>query len=312
MIILSVIIPIYNTEKYIIQCLESIYRQNIQNIEIICVNDGSTDNSLKILQEYQKKHPDLIIIDKKNEGSGVARNIAIKISRGEYVLFADSDDWYMDGAFEKLLKKMFKVKADILIFGALTFSKGKLRKGHYSISQKSYDGIFNLFKFPSTAWSKLYNNKFLKNNNIQFQDTKTGQDQSFFVKSMISTDKIAVLKENLYCYRKNRVGSVTSVKKKQDFSPIQVFYSVKFAIKDLNDDYKNFILKRYLKKAIFRLTKLEESLKTAYYAELTSLLRSSSIKWAKQIHIKPNDSYLLLKIKVFIAQVFHSYQAIKQ
>ena len=134
----SVIMPVYNVEKYLPQCLESILSQSLNDIEIICVNDGSTDDSLKVLQEFKASDNRIVIIDKANEGSGVARNTALAIAKGEYVYFVDSDDWLDNaGVLEKLYAKANADVLDILIFGGLScYEKdGKFikTKGGYSL-----------------------------------------------------------------------------------------------------------------------------------------------------------------------------------
>ena len=118
---LSVIMPVYNVAKYLPMCLDSIICQTLDDIEIICVNDGSTDESLSVLQEYKEKDSRIIIIDKKNEGSGVARNTALAIAQGEYVYFVDGDDWLdNDSVLKMLYEKAMADELDILIFGGLS------------------------------------------------------------------------------------------------------------------------------------------------------------------------------------------------
>ncbi len=233
---LSIIIPVYNVEKYVSNCLESILNQPFKDLEVICVNDGSSDKSLSVLQEYKNRDERIIIIDKKNEGSGVARNSALAIARGEYIFFVDGDDWIEENSLDKMISEADKLQTDILIFGGLSYYEEKGRKGGYSankLPKKYLNKIFSsedikkdVFKFPSTAWTKLYRREFLMKNNIKFQEIKVGQDQLPFFHSMITAEKIALLPQNLYCYRKNRKGAVTAVKKKKNFSPIYVFYAV--------------------------------------------------------------------------------------
>jgi len=315
MVKLSVIIPVYNTEKFLPECIESIYSQNMEDFEVICVDDGSTDNSPNILRDYQKRELNLIVISKNNEGSGIARNLGLENSRGKYILFADSDDFYPADAFKTIFSKIEKSEAEILIFGALTLDKNRLRKGHYSaekIPKRFRNKIFSgndlkkdLFKIPSPAWSKLYNREFLIKNDIQFQNVRAGQDQIFFLKSMLCASKIAVLNENLYCYRKNRAGSVTSIKKKQDYSPLYIYYAAEELVQNLKEDYRFFILDKYFIKAVTRLAKMDFAYKSGYYAELQKLLnrvgKTFPDSWREYFHPLENDSYLLLKLKIIFS-----------
>lgn len=316
---LSIVIPVYNVEYYIAQCLESILNQSFKDLEIICVNDGSTDNSLSVLQDYKAKDDRIIIIDQKNEGSGVARNAGLSIAKGEYVYFVDGDDWLEDNALEKAVLKSDELNTDILIFGGLSYYEGKGKNGGYSankLPKKYLDKVFSakeikkdIFKFPSTAWTKLYRRDFLIKNNIKFQDIKAGQDQLPFFHSMIKAERIALLPENLYCYRKNRKGAVTSVKKKKNFSPIYVFYGIEDMLKSENllDDYKSIFVNKYFSKATSWLGKFQDDLKHDYYLEYLKLLEHVKSEyptgWWMKFNPKEKDGYWMLKLKQKISNM---------
>lgn len=317
---LSIVIPVYNVENYIAQCLESILNQSFKDLEIICVNDGSTDNSLSVLQDYKAKDDRIIIIDKKNEGSGIARNAGLSIAKGEYVYYVDGDDWIEDNALEKIIVKADKLNTDILIFGGLSYYEGKGKNGGYSadkLPKEYFNKVFSskdikkdIFKFPSTAWTKLYRRDFLIKNNIKFQDIKAGQDQLPFFHSMIKAERIALLPENIYCYRKNRKGAVTSVKKKKSFSPIYVFYGVEEMLKSENllDEYKNVFVNKYFSKATSWLGKFQDDLKHDYYLEYMKLLEHIKSEyptgWWVKFNPKEKNGYWILKVKQFIAKNF--------
>ncbi len=317
---LSIVIPVYNVENYIPQCLESILSQSFKDLEIICVNDGSTDNSLSVLQDYKAKYGRIIIIDKKNEGSGIARNAGLSIAKGEYVYYVDGDDWIEDNALEKIIVKADKLNTDILIFGGLSYYEGKGKNGGYSadkLPKEYFNKVFSskdikkdIFKFPSTAWTKLYRRDFLIKNNIKFQDIKAGQDQLPFFHSMIKAERIALLPENIYCYRKNRKGAVTSVKKKKSFSPIYVFYGVEEMLKSENllDEYKNVFVNKYFSKATSWLGKFQDDLKHDYYLEYMKLLEHIKSEyptgWWVKFNPKEKNGYWILKVKQFIAKNF--------
>ena len=121
---ISVILPVYNVEKYLGECLDSIINQTLKDIEVICVNDGSTDNSLSILKEYASKDTRIKIIDKENEGQGYARKVGLENAIGKYILFCDSDDYYADlTAFEELYNYIEKVNVDVVLFESIRYSK---------------------------------------------------------------------------------------------------------------------------------------------------------------------------------------------
>lgn len=274
---LSIIIPVYNIEAYISKCLNSILNQSFKDFEVICVNDGSSDGSLAELQKCRDER--VIIIDKKNEGSGVARNSALAVARGEYIFFVDGDDWIEENSLQKMIDEANRLKTDILIFGGLSYYEGKGQNGGYSankLPKKYLNKVFSaedikkdVFKFPSTAWTKLYRRDFLQKNDIKFQEIKVGQDQLPFFHSMIMAERIAILPENFYCYRKNRAGSAMTVKKKKNFSPIYVFYAVEEVLKktDKLNDYKDIFVKKYFSKATSWLGKFQDDLKQEYFAE---------------------------------------------
>lgn len=308
---LSIIIPVYNIEKYISNCLNSILSQSFQDFEVICVNDGSTDNSLLELQKYRNDER-VIIIDKKNEGSGVARNSALAIARGEYVFFVDGDDWIEENSLQQMIDEADRLKTDILVFGGLSYYEDKGQNGGYSANKlpKKYlnkvvsakDIEKDIFKFPSTAWTKLYRREFLQKNEIKFQEIKVGQDQLPFFHSMILAESIAILPQNLYCYRKNRKGAVTAVKKKKNFSPIYVFYGIEEMLNrtGLIAEYKGVFVKKYFSKATSWLAKFQDDLKPQYFEEYSKLLKHVQEEYGlyKNFHPKITDGYWKLKFKM--------------
>ena len=113
--LLSVIIPVYNVQEYLGRCLESVIQNTYKNLEIICINDGSTDHSFEILQEYAKKDRRFIVINQKNMGVSAARNTGLEIASGENIAFIDSDDWIHPQYFEILLKMQEICKSDISV-----------------------------------------------------------------------------------------------------------------------------------------------------------------------------------------------------
>lgn len=242
---------------------------------------------------------------------------------GEYVYFVDGDDWLEQDVLLKASKKADETNADIVIFGGCSCyvkDNGKINKnsGGYSadkLPKKYLNKVFSaedikkdIFKFPSTAWTKLYKHQFLVDNNILFQEIKVGQDQLPFFHSMITAEKIALLPENLYCYRKNRKGAVTAVKKKKNFSPIYVFYAVEDLLKKLDkiDDYQKVFVNRYFSKATSWLGKFQDDIKEEYFEEYMKLLehvkQDYPFGWWIKFNPKISDGYWKLKFKQFAAK----------
>ena len=204
---ISVIIPIYNEENYLKLCLNSVINQTFKNIEIICIDDGSTDNSLSILKEFIKFDKRLKIISQKNLGSGVARNNGINLSKGKYIVFIDSDDIFPNNyILELLYNKANKNKVFICggglnefeyINGTMIFHK---QKENFLFHK---EGIinFNDYQYDLGYYRFIYNNKFLKRNKIYFPEYFRYQDPPFFIKAMVLSKKFYALKQITYYYR---------------------------------------------------------------------------------------------------------------
>lgn len=176
--LISVIVPIYNVDRYLGRCLNSIISQTYKNIEIILVNDGSTDNSFSICQNYQKMYPNISIINQSNQGLSVARNVGIEKATGEYIMFIDSDDWIHSNTINILYKDLIGYKAEIAICGmtkCFSYSPNTvLRKSRVeSLDQK--EAIKRMLNGEwISAWAKLYKKELF--NNIKFPPGKTNED----------------------------------------------------------------------------------------------------------------------------------------
>ena len=214
----SIIISAYNVEKYLRQCLDSAINQTLKDIEIICVNDGSTDTSLEILKEYVRKDNRINLIDQKNEGAGAARNTGLDAANGKYVHFLDGDDWLERDAMEILHDKAVSDDLDILKFDRFTYNDttgGSSRLEYFDgkqlpnvFSSKSIPFIFNIAS--STAWNKLYRHSFLKEKNIRFQNLKTCNDIYFAFAAIALADRVSIINKPLISWRVNHANSTTS------------------------------------------------------------------------------------------------------
>lgn len=206
-IAVSVIIPVYNAAAYLPQCLDSICNQTLQNIEIICVDDGSTDNSLEQLRRYGKKYEQIRVIVQKNQGSGVARNRGVKEAGGEFVAFMDADDCYPNsGVLNLLYQKALETDAAIVGGSFSEFSVSHKRKNYAGISsgytfqtEKLMD--YKNYQFDYGYHRFLYNRNFLLENQIQFPAYRRFQDPPFFVTAMIAAGQFYAVPDVTYCYR---------------------------------------------------------------------------------------------------------------
>lgn len=212
MIKVSVIVPVYNVEEYIQECLDSLVKQTLDEIEIICVNDGSTDNSLKILNEYASKYPKIKVINRENHGVSAARNAGVKASIGKYIAFVDSDDWVDYDFFEKLFMSAENKNASIAA-GGIVRTKGEKRKINISYNEeKLFTNIQDKIKICNIpkycyVWNKIYKRKELEMNNIEFVEGINFEDVRFTIRAIYFLKKLVTVPETNYYYRK-RKGSI--------------------------------------------------------------------------------------------------------
>lgn len=225
MALIGVIIPVYNVERYIHQCIESVINQSFKDIEIILVNDGSTDNSGKICDDYAKKDSRINVIHKENGGLSDARNAGIKNATAKYLLFLDSDDYWMD---DSLIEISEYAKSDIdIVFLTSTklFEKeNKIEKefemlDEESIKNKSQEEVFRYLskvdKFPVSACTKLIKRELILKENLYFEKGLLSEDIDWSTKLLLKASKYDVCNTNFYVYRKQRSESITdSVKLK--------------------------------------------------------------------------------------------------
>ena len=224
----SVIIPVYNSEKYLRTCLASIVNQTMKEIEIICVDDGSTDNSLIILKEYEKIDGRITVLTQKNQYAGVARNHGMKIAKGEYFIFWDSDDFFEFDALEQLYLQAKKHKADICVCGADRYDTNE--KKHIptpwwlnaelldspSISYKTHSSI--IYRFTNIApWNKLISSDFIANKQLQFQALPRANDVCFVMCALGLASNITYVSKILIHYR---IGDETSLQSNNYKTPL--------------------------------------------------------------------------------------------
>lgn len=227
-IAISIIIPIYNVEKYLRECLDSILNQTFQNFEIICVDDGSTDKSLEILEEYKNRDERFILLKQEHEGAGSARNKGIEFARGKYIQFLDSDDYFEPDMLEELYNHAEKYDADMVVCSSrkVDDQKNIVESGNpispintnITPREKPFcwkdfkEDIFCLFNVP--AWNKLYLKELIVSNNLAFQNLTSCNDVAFGHISKICAKRIVVFNKELVNYRCGRRGSITQFRAK--------------------------------------------------------------------------------------------------
>ena len=212
--LISIIVPVYNVEKYIEQCIKSILNQTYKNIEVIVVVDGSKDNSLSIVKKIKKTDDRITIIEQKNQGVSCARNNGLKSAKGEYVIFIDADDYISDDFVEYMYSLISKGNSDFA-FSIKNYweENEKQEKNLYEKKINSNEAVGLLLSPDVTVgcWNKIYKKSFLNKNNILFRsDLFYGEGLNFIIRTALATNKIVIGNKKVYYYRKNNVMSATS------------------------------------------------------------------------------------------------------
>lgn len=251
---ISVIIPVYNAEKYIANSLDSVLSQNFSDLEIICINDGSTDKSREILEQYQERDGRVKVISQKNSGGSAARNKGIEKSTGEYIMFLDSDDLYAKGIISEAYDRAIETDADIVFYNFTRFigkptkmatvNKTVPGKELTIFTKESYtDRFFN--DFAIITWNKLVKKKVITDNNLQF-NTKLSHnhDVDFSIRLMLAAKSYSWLNKIGYYYRSNDSG-LTAIKRSDPTNVLKILVDLNKTIESdysiLKDSYDNYV-----------------------------------------------------------------------
>lgn len=296
--LISVIIPVYNTEKHLQVCLNSIINQTYNNLEIIIVNDGSKDNSIGIIQEYAAKDSRIHIIDKENGGLSSARNAGLKVATGKYVLHVDSDDWIELTMCEKLVDVAEKGNADIVI-SDVYFELDKnvfIRTEPYSSIESSETFLkkYVLHAGLNSVWNKLFSlSLYKKNNLLHYEDISLGEDSSCLLRLIANAKKISYVNQPFYHYNMKSSGMSRGIKK-----GIMQYYTgikrVELYYKDINKDIKIFPLIRF--KVVYAEL-IRCSLRKAYKFEYSDYSKVAKLFIDDLKNIKSYEGYRDFKFK---------------
>lgn len=261
---ISIIIPCYNVAEYLPQCLDSIFNQTYKNIEIICVNDGSTDNTLDILNKYKLNDNRVVVVDQENSGASAARNHGLNYVTGDYIMFVDSDDWIDLYTCEIALNKALSNDYDLVIWNYIReFPNNPMPKQIFSdeeivffendVKRKLQRRTLGLFReelaHPENAdsivtiWGKLYRASIIIDNKLKFVDLEkigTSEDAIFNLEVYKNVNSAIYIPNCLYHYRKNNDASVTSKYNDKLFAQWNNLFSVieqYIVINKLGDDF---------------------------------------------------------------------------
>lgn len=322
---ISIIIPIYNVEKYLDECLTSVMNQTYKNFEVILVNDGTKDNSIEIVNKFISKHNNIKLVNKENGGLGSARNVGINHARGKYLIFIDSDDYIEATYIEKLYTEIEKSKSDIVICGINKYYENSKNIEPVNLeveNNKSYsslEAIKLLFtnKIFCHAWNRIYRKELFINNNILFPEGKLYEDILPAVKLISKSKKISFIKENLYYYR-IREGAITSsknIKAIEDYNyaidKVNKYISTSVYEESLKSEKVNFnisytlssldmlsIYTDYNKRKFYREYNIRYNKNYMEYGIIKVLSNKDINKWVKRDYLLFKMGLLPLKNKI--------------
>ena len=295
---LSIIVPVYNVEKYITACLKSLTKQTFKNIEIICINDGSTDNSLEKLKKFSKQDSRIIVIDQPNKGVSASRNKGLLISKGEFIAFVDSDDFLDLNAYEKCMESFKKNNSDIVVYEyqLYPYQKRHLKLENHFYVNDSFSAIQN-YNINNALWNKVFRKSVIIKNNITFkEDMIYGEDDLFRLMTFTKAERIATITGVSYHYRRYRKGNTEenlSNEKKLINDIKRSNYLIDYFIENKYFDYYDYLLNFTLKETFYRIVNLNDYQKKKIYSE--TILNLCKNKLLNKVNNVVNTSRIILK-----------------
>lgn len=286
----SVILPVYNVGKYLRQSLDSLIHQTLKDIEIICVDDGSTDDSYDILEEYKQKDERIKVIHKENKGTGAARNDGLRLATGECIGFVDPDDWVKPNMFERLYGLIKEKNLDI----AMCMPDGYDEKNGINTPFPYFvdanfkniidDRVFNWrdlspFSYPMCVWNKLYTKELFDKNNIDFAEGLDFEDHKVIFGTLLTAERMFFIKEKLYVYRFNREGSVLTDNNRRLIDHIKIFDIVENLMKETNtyNLLRNDFLTYKIHNILYYYSMIKDEFKNEYYEEMVKSIKDTNL-----------------------------------
>lgn len=298
---ISVIIPVYNTEEYLDKCIQSVINQTLKEIEIICVDDGSTDNSFEILKKYAKIDKRITVIKQEKLNAGVARNAGLAVAKGKYLSFLDSDDYFELNMLEVMYQKIMDKNSDIIICRckSIDLDNGKY---NYQIFNKSLrldiipeSNNFSVQEIPKIifqfcegwAWDKLFRADFIISNNIKFQSIINFNDNQFTFTALCLAKSITTTEELFVIKRHGHKKALSSNRKKDPFCFLKAFDKIKHNLEknDLYHMVKESFWNWVIKLCIIQLKHLDKDSK----GNLFKILHKKFNEW-DYIDFSPRSS----------------------
>lgn len=313
----SIIVPIHNGETFLRQTLDCIVKQTMKEIEILCVDDESTDSTVNIIKEYRKADSRITLFENKKSNAGAARNYAMKRAKGKYLLFWDGDDLYELDAVESLYNQMEEDHADICVCNAGhydTLEDAYIAKSQYLRMSRIPDKtpfsrdtngkyIFNFT--PQVAWNKMYRREFVEKNHLMFQEIPRINDHYFVSISMVLAERITVLKKCLVYYRVNQTENLTSHSSETPLCKYEVQCDIKRKLEELGLLDNEEIRQSFVNKAIGTMIHgLNIQNNAEGFRELYNVLKSEGVEF---LGLKGHDEdYFYSKLD------YHNLQLIQE
>ena len=321
----SVIIPVYNVEKYVARCLDSLVNQTMQDIEIICVDDKSPDNSIDILLEYQRQYPDKVIVIQSeiNRCIGGARNLGLARAQGEYIGFVDSDDWVDLTMFEKLYQCASQTGSDVVDcdYQIMAPDKTMHRQSNSDdqIGELTLDKKKSLVLNPGRVWTKIYKRSFLQENRLFFPEHLFYEENEFMPITMVHATKLGKVSKPLYFYF---AGSTLSTTKKRNsrhhMDRLQTSINMRehFIERKVYDIFRDEIdfrfIQLYYRTTISMCLNKFDKPQIDYLFELRDYMRQnfkdyrSNPYYKKSISLKADLVTVLNDVNPYLAVVYHA------
>ena len=286
----SIIVPIYNTEQYLNKCLDSLVNQTLQDVEIILINDGSTDNSQNIIDEYSAKYPNKIkSFTKENGGQATARNLGITKATGEYIGFVDSDDWIELNMYEELYNKALSEGLDIVCCNEYLVTDN-VKKKNFNRLMYPNDINNNYIIRESGAWNKIIKRDLVINNNIFFLENRIYEDLATIPTLALYTNKIGYINSYLYNYLIRNGSTMNQIKyskKLEDIFPVMEELSIKFE-NNHKEELEYLYIIHLLREASLRFLLYKEGKNKR--KEIINLMKNKFPNWRNNKYFK-KDSF---------------------
>ena len=311
----SIIMPVYNAEKYLREALDCVLAQTMTEIEVLCVDDGSTDTSLEILHEYAAKDPRVTVYTQDHQFAGAARNLGIKHAAGKYLLFLDSDDVFDPRLVEKSFARAEETSADICVFGGETFYEDsgerlpmpKLCRPDLCpetvFSAKDHPKEILFFSTPE-PWNKLFRREFITAEGIDFQRIRSCEDKAFVLTAFACAKRITLLNEPLVLYRQHSASLMHT----QDKDPLAFYDSLfelraRLAARGLYEPLKDTFAARAAVNCMYHLNMMKTA---SGFVKTYNCIRERAIpelglndlpEWTDQISQTANTAVRIREIK---------------